>query len=119
MEPETTITVRPNTDRRRYELVDGDRVIGKAHWLPFGDASHTERVFFHTTVDDAYGGQGLAAKLARFALEDTIDAGLGVVTVCPYFASYVRKHPEFQEHAVPVCPEHLAAVDAAAKQPRA
>ncbi|MET1065241.1 MAG: GNAT family N-acetyltransferase [Arthrobacter sp.] len=111
MEADTSPTVRPNTDRRRYELLDGDRVIGKAHWIPFEHASVPERIFFHTTVDEEYRGQGLAARLARFALEDTIAAGVKVVTVCPYFKAYVRKHPEFQDSTVPVRPEHLAAVD--------
>lgn len=118
MEQDSIITVRPNTDRHRYELVDGDRVIGRAHWLPFNSASHTERIFYHTTVNEEYGGQGLAATLAQFALEDTIAASMVAVTVCPYFTAYVRKHPEFQEHTAPVRPEHLAAVDAAARQTR-
>lgn len=115
MDQEPTITVRANTERRRYELVDGDRVIGKAHWLAFEAAPHSELIFFHTTVNEDYGGQGLAARLARFALEDTIAAGVSVVSVCTYFASYVRKHPEFLEHTAPIRPEHLAAVDAAAQ----
>ncbi|MET1021005.1 MAG: GNAT family N-acetyltransferase [Arthrobacter sp.] len=111
MATDASPSVRQNTDRRRYELIDGDRVIGKAHWIPFEHAGVPERIFFHTTVDEEYAGQGLAARLTRFALEDTIAAGLKVVTVCPYFKSYVRKHPEFQAHTVPVRPEHLAAVD--------
>jgi predicted GNAT family acetyltransferase len=118
VETEISPSVRPNTARRRYELLDRDKVIGKAHWIPFEHASVPERIFFHTTVDEEYGGQGLAARLARFALEDTIAAGLKVVTVCPYFKAYVRKHPEFQDQTVPVRPEHLAAVDQLSKQPR-
>lgn len=119
MERETPFTVRLNADRRRYELLDGGRVIGKAHWLPFKSASRAERIFYHTTVNDEYGGQGLAAMLARFALEDTVASDTVAVTVCPYFTAYVRKHPEFQVHTVPVRPEHLAAVEAAARQTRA
>lgn len=115
MEKESTITVRPNAGRHRYELVDGDRVIGKAHWLPFEHNTVPERIFYHTTVKEKYGGQGLAATLARFALEDTVTAGLKIVTVCPYFKGYVAKHPEYRQYTTPVRPEHLAAVDPAAK----
>lgn len=118
MEQDPIITVRPNTDSSRYELLDGDHVIGKAHWLPFDSTANGERIFYHTTVNEEYGGQGLAARLAQFALKDTIAAGMVAVTVCPYFTAYVRKHPEFQEHTVPVRPEHLAAVEAAARQTR-
>ena len=113
MPNESTITVRQNSSRHRYELLDGDKVIGKAHWLSFDRDASSERIFFHTTVDDDYAGQGLAGKLARFALEDTIAEGLKVVPVCPYIKVYLRKHPEFQQHAIPVSPEHIAAVSAA------
>lgn len=116
MENASTITVRPNEGRHRYELVgDAGRVVGKAHWLPFEGATGPERIFYHTTVDEEYGGQGLAAMLAHFALEDTIAAGVKIVPVCPYIKIYLRKHPEYQEHAMSVRPEHLAAVTPAAK----
>jgi predicted GNAT family acetyltransferase len=110
MESESTITVRPNAERHRYELVDGDKVIGKAHWLPFEGSTGPERIFFHTTVKEDYSGQGLAGRLAGYSLDDTIAAGLAVVTVCPYFKSYVEKHPEYQPNTVPVRPQHLQAV---------
>ena len=110
MESESAITVRPNAERHRYELVDGDKVIGKAHWLPFEGSAGPERIFFHTTVKEEYSGQGLAGRLARYALDDSIAADLAVVTVCPYFKAYVEKHPEFQPNTVPVRPEHLQAV---------
>lgn len=115
MENESTITVRPNPDRHRYELVDGRRVVGKAHWLPFERTTDPERIFYHTTVEEAYTGQGLAAKLARFALEDTIAAGLKIVPVCPFFKAYMGRHPEYQQDTAAVRPEHLAAVTPSAK----
>lgn len=110
MQNESTIIVRANADRHRYVLVDGDRVIGRAHWQPFEHASGPERIFYHTTVDEEYAGQGLAARLARFALKDTVADGVKIVTVCPYFKAYVAKHAEYQQHTVPVRPEHLAAI---------
>lgn len=115
MDTDATFPMRHNTDRRRYEMLDGEKVIGKAHWLPYAEGAVPERIFFHTTVDESYGGRGLASELARFALEDTIAAGLKVVPVCPFFKVYIRKHPEFKQHAVPVRPHHLEAVAAAAR----
>ncbi|WP_298589579.1 GNAT family N-acetyltransferase [uncultured Kocuria sp.] len=106
----SAITVRNNPDRHRYELLDGETVIGSAHWVPFEGADGPQRIFYHTSVDDAYGGQGPASRLAREALDDTIAAGLPVVPVCPYIKKWLRTHPDQQQHAVPVRPEHLAAV---------
>jgi predicted GNAT family acetyltransferase len=113
MATESAITVRANGARHRHELLDGEAVIGKAHWLHFDHTPSSERIFYHTTVDDAYGGRGLASKLARFALDETVGAGLKIVALCPYIKAYVRKHPEYQAETVPVRPEHLAAVQAA------
>ncbi len=113
MSNESAITVRQNLDGHRYELLDGEKVIGKAHWKSFERDAGPERIFFHTTVDEEYAGQGLAGTLAQFALEDTIAEDVKVVPVCPYIKVYLRKHPEFQEHAVLVSPEHIAAVSAA------
>ena len=117
MEHETAFTVRNNPDRRRYELLDGDTVIGKAHCVPFDDAAGPQRIFYHTTVEDAYGGRGLGSQLAREALDDTIATGLAIVPVCPYIKAWLRKHPEYQPHAVAVHPEHLAAVPHPGRQP--
>jgi len=38
VETESDITVRHNADGHRYELLDGDAVIGEAHYLPFDGA---------------------------------------------------------------------------------
>lgn len=75
-------------------------------------ADGPQRIFYHTTIADAYGGKGLASRLARYALDDTIEAGLPVVPVCPYIKGWLEKHPDYKAHTVPVRPEHLAAVPA-------
>ena len=51
-----------------------------------------ERIFFHTEVDEAFGGRGLAGLLVREALEQSIREGLTVVAVCPLFARHLRDH---------------------------
>lgn len=112
VETQPSISIRNNVKRHRYELLDGDSVIGRAHWKTYEASSGSQRIFFHTVVDDAYAGQGLASRLARFALDDTIAEGLPFVPVCPYIASWLQKHPEYRAHAVPVRPEHRAAVSA-------
>lgn len=116
MENNATITVRNAPERRRYELLDGDAVIGKAHYLPHTTGKGPQRIFYHTTVSEDYAGQGLAARLVQEALDDTLAAGIAVVPVCPYVKTWLRKHPDYQPRMTPVHPEHLTAVQHAGSQ---
>ncbi|WP_313814937.1 GNAT family N-acetyltransferase [Glutamicibacter sp.] len=94
-------------ERNRFALVDCDKRIGAAHYRDYEGADGVERVFFHTTVDEEYGGQGLASVLVKFALENTIAAGAKIVPVCPYVKAYVAKHKDYDEHLAQPTPAHL------------
>lgn len=87
-----TIAIRNNPERSRFEVLDGDAVIGQAAYLDHDDS---QRIFYHTVVDEEYGGRGLAGQLAAQALDETVAAGLVIVPVCPYIKSYVEKHPRY------------------------
>ncbi|MET4096395.1 GNAT family N-acetyltransferase [Arthrobacter sp. UYCu712] len=87
------IVIRHNPDRSRYEVHDGDTVIGQAAYVDRDD--ERQRVFYHTVIEEAYGGQGLAGILAAQALDETVAAGLAIVPVCPYIKTYLEKHPEY------------------------
>ena len=70
-------------------LADGSPV-GRADFVDSGvDA---ERIFFHTEVEQEFGGRGLAGLLVRAALADSIRKNLIVVPVCPLFARHLRRH---------------------------
>jgi predicted GNAT family acetyltransferase len=56
-----------------------------------------QRVFFHTEVDDAFGGRGLATVLIGEALTKTRAQGWRIVPVCPTVTAYVKEHPEFDD----------------------
>jgi predicted GNAT family acetyltransferase len=87
------IVVRHAPDRNRYELVDGEDVIGHTDYRELtSDGAATARDFLHTEVDEAYGGRGLASVLVADALEDVRAAGLRIVPHCPYVAGWLRKH---------------------------
>ncbi|AZK97715.1 MULTISPECIES: GNAT family N-acetyltransferase [Streptomyces] len=93
--------VRHADTRHRYEiLVDEDRA-GLTAYRDRGD----QRVFFHTEIDDAYAGRGLAAILVEQALTDVRASGLRIVPVCPYVAKFLTKHREFADITDPVTPE--------------
>lgn len=97
----TTPVVRNVDPRHRYEiLVEGERA-GLTAYRDRGE----QRVFFHTEIDDAYAGQGLAAVLVDQALTDVRAAGKRIVPVCPYVAKFLKKHEEFADVTDPVTPE--------------
>jgi uncharacterized protein len=50
-----------------------------------------------TLVPEALEGRGIASRLAKHVLEDIRQRGLVVLPTCPFFAGYVRKHPEWAE----------------------
>ncbi|GAA4095508.1 GNAT family N-acetyltransferase [Actinomadura miaoliensis] len=90
-------------EKNRYEiLVDGE-LVGLAAYLDRG----AQRVFYHTEINDAFSGKGLAARLVQHALTDTRDNGKRIVPVCPYVAKFVKKHDEFDDATDRVTPEIL------------
>ena len=91
-----------------YEiLVDGRR----AGLTAYRDRG-AQRVFFHTEVNEAYAGQGLASRLVQEALTDVRAQGKRIVPVCPYVAKFLKRHEEFADITDPVTPEVLAWLDA-------
>lgn len=71
--------------------VDGGSPIGRAEYVDSSGADD-ERIFFHTEVDPAFGGRGLAGLLVAETLRDSIRSGRTVVPVCPLFARHLKNH---------------------------
>lgn len=84
----TDITVTRNADTSRYEIRSGGEIAGFAEV----EQRHGSVRFTHTEVDPAYQGQGLAGKLAAFALADAAKSGDAIVPLCPYIAKYLETH---------------------------
>ena len=85
--------------RREDTSPIGAYVVGLGDGPPVGRAEFVdppgtdgERIFFHTEVDEEFGGRGLAGLLLREALADSIRSNLTVVPVCPLFARHLRRH---------------------------
>lgn len=49
----------------------------------------------HTTVPDNLSGKGLASALAAYALEWAKAHNKKVIVYCPFVASYLKNHPEY------------------------
>ncbi|MFG2117096.1 GNAT family N-acetyltransferase [Streptomyces sp. NPDC048718] len=100
-EQDTTPVVQRVDARHRYEIAVADQRAGLTAYRDRDD----RRVFFHTEIDDAYAGRGLAGVLVEYALNDVRASGMRIVPVCPYVAKFLKKHEEFADIADPVTPE--------------
>lgn len=68
-----------------------DHTVGRADFVDSPGAIG-DRIFFHTEVDEAFEGRGLAGLLVREALADSIRKHLTLVPVCPLFAGHLTRH---------------------------
>ncbi|MEO5319167.1 GNAT family N-acetyltransferase [Arthrobacter sp. CC3] len=101
------VTIRQNPDRERFEVLVAGTVIGKAAYKEYDAGDSPQRIFYHTVINEEYGGQGLAGKLATAALDETVAAGLRIVPVCPYIKKFLTKHPEYAASTTATTPAHL------------
>lgn len=93
---EQSIAVRLNEDAHRFEA----EVPGGLAVLEFNRARNLI-VFTHTEVPEAAEGQGVGAALAKTALDWAREEGEPVMPLCPFVASYIRRHPEYRDLVMP------------------
>jgi predicted GNAT family acetyltransferase len=89
MEP----TVRNEPEASRYEIVEGERVLGIAAYEQHGDTL----VFTHTEVDQDSGRSGLGSTLVRSALDDVRSHGQRIVPRCPFVRGWIERHPDYND----------------------
>jgi uncharacterized protein len=86
-------TVRDNPEAGRYEIVDGERVLGVAAYERRGDTV----VFTHPEVDPDAGESGLGSTLVRAALDDVRSRGEEVVARCSFVRGWIERHPDYAD----------------------
>jgi len=92
MDPE----IRDNPSRHRYELeVDGVTACVLYRRKP------GVITFVHTEVPKALAGKGIGSRLARHVLETARAEGLKVAPVCPFIATWMKRHPEYDDLLAP------------------
>ena len=92
-DPQPTILVVDNPAENRYEVrVDGEL----AGFAAYEDLPG-RRVFMHAEIDDAYGGRGLGSTLVGQALDDVRARAMKATPQCPFVATYVRRHREYED----------------------
>jgi len=87
------VEVRANPEELRYEAWVEGRLAGSAFYTEHGD----RLAFTHTEVDPQFEGRGVGSALARGALTDARNTGRKVVPLCPFIASYIAKHPDYDD----------------------
>jgi predicted GNAT family acetyltransferase len=90
------VQVVHDADALRYELLLGGDLVGT---LAYRGAPGL-RVLVHTDVHPRHEGEGLGSRLVGGALDDIRGSGLHVVPLCPFVASYIRRHPEYEDLVV-------------------
>jgi predicted GNAT family acetyltransferase len=103
----TDVTIRHNPGRERFEVLVAGNVIGKAVYKAYGGGDAPQRIFYHTVINEEYGGQGLAGQLATVALDETMADGISIVPVCPYIKKFLTKHPEYTGSTTATTQAHL------------
>lgn len=76
-------------ERERYEAHLDGALAGVLEYV----VKRGRIALVHTEVSPDFEGQGVAAGLARFALDDARGRGLRVIPICPYVQRYLAKHP--------------------------
>lgn len=84
--------VSDNRARNRFEIaLDGTFAIAE-YTLP-----ERKIMFTHTEVPPEHEGKGIGTALIRAGLSAARERGLKVIPICPFFAAYMKRHPEVQD----------------------
>ncbi|MDR6866522.1 putative GNAT family acetyltransferase [Microbacterium resistens] len=82
------ISIARNDEASRYEIRSDGTLAGFAEF----ELRPSLIAFTHTVVDPAFQGQGLASRLAAYALADAVASGDTIIPYCPYIEKYLRTH---------------------------
>jgi uncharacterized protein len=87
----TTPDVVQNTSRHRFEIHEDGSTAELVYNLE--DKTIT---FTHTGVPSQLEGRGIGSALAKAGLEYAREHSLKVVAQCPFIATWLQRHPEYQ-----------------------
>jgi predicted GNAT family acetyltransferase len=84
-----SVTVRNNARYSRLEIQLGDQIAFAEYLLEPNTITFT-----HTRVPEALRGKGTGSQLIKAGLSLARERNLRVIPQCPFFAAYIRAHPE-------------------------
>lgn len=86
------ITITENTEKKRFET----EVEGRTALIDYKKAEN--KIYLtHTEVPSELEGKGIASSMVKQVLQRIKDEGLELVPLCPFVASYIKRHPEWKE----------------------
>ncbi|MHA4815855.1 GNAT family N-acetyltransferase [Streptomyces aculeolatus] len=90
-----SVEVSDVPEAKRYEA----RIEGESEVAGVADYIRTAELvaFVHTEVPPKYEGRGVGAALVRTALDEARAANLRVLAICPFFAGWIARHPEYKD----------------------
>lgn len=86
------VTIRKNEAEHKYEAHAGGEIVGFIDYSEDGDTVTMP----HTEVNPDQEGKGIGSALVRHALDDVRDSGKKVNPVCPFIATYIKRHRDYQ-----------------------
>ncbi|GAA2147513.1 GNAT family N-acetyltransferase [Glycomyces algeriensis] len=83
-------------ERSRYEVHEDGELLGYAEYV------RREGIvtFTHTVVFPEAQGKGAASVMVRVSLDEVRSRGERVRPLCPYYASWIERHPDYQDLVV-------------------
>jgi len=87
------VSVEDVPERSRYELREGEELLGWVDYLPAGRSV----IVAHTEVLAGGEGRGLGSQLVSAVLEDLRGRGVTVIPTCPFAAAFISRHPEYAD----------------------
>jgi predicted GNAT family acetyltransferase len=85
--------VQDNPEQMRYELIDGETLLGIADYQRHGDTL----VFPHTVIVAERRGEGLGDVLVQGALDSARQRGVTIEARCWFVEQFVATHPEYAD----------------------
>ncbi|HKJ10836.1 MAG TPA: GNAT family N-acetyltransferase [Ornithinimicrobium sp.] len=86
------ITVVNNAAASRFEIERDGNLVGHLDYQTQGGTVD----LIHAEVDPSTRGEGLGAALVKGALDAIWDEKMTIIASCPFVASYIEQHPEYE-----------------------
>lgn len=92
-----------NTDKKHLDIVHDEQakrfetsIDGHTGYISYQEREG-KLVYDHTIVPQELGGRGVGSGLVKHALDYAREQDKKVVPQCSFVASYISKHPEYQD----------------------
>lgn len=102
MEGTVSLKLVDNADRSRFELWDGDTMLGLIGYelAPATMSGPKTYKLLHTVVEEDFGRQGVARLMVTMVMTRLRLDGLQFDPVCTYVQRYLSRFPEYRSMSV-------------------